>query len=327
MSRWPRRRFLLYASALLSSPLVQATARPLRIAWFSAGDLARHKAYVDAFRDGLRELGYAENRDYTIEYHWRGETFKPYRWMAFDIARAEPDLIVTTCEITALAASGATDSIPIVMAASADPVAHGLVESLARSGNNLTGLSFNEMEIGPKRLDLLREIVPDLQRVGVIMLADEPVSKLELQKLDSLVRASRYELVTHRISEEDDFERAFASMRATGTEGILDYSSLSVTFPYKRRFIDLALESRIPVAFHLREMVEAGGLFSYGPVASASFRRAAYYVDRIAGGAKPGELAIEQPTQFELTVNLETARAIGVEIPPTMLLRADKVFG
>jgi putative ABC transport system substrate-binding protein len=326
MSRMPRRRFLLAASALAAAPLAGARAgsEPLRVVWFSAGVPESHKRYVEAFRSGLRELGYREGRDVLIEYRWRGETIKPYRWMASDIVEEKPDVIVVTCEISAKAAVGATDKIPIVMAASTDPVAHGLVENLARPGGNITGLSFNEIEVGAKRLELLREVVPGLHRLGAIMPVAEPISKVELERLEQRTRASGLELISYRIPGED-FAAAFAAMRKAKVQGILDYSALSVTFPYQHEFTALALESHIPVAYTLREMVEAGGLMSYGPVARASFHRAAYYVDRIAKGAKPSELPIEQPTRFEMAVNLKTARALGIEIPPAILLRADVV--
>ncbi len=329
MKRMPRRQFLFAASALAAAPLtgVRAQAKkPLRVMWFSAGEPESHKLYANAFRDGLRELGYDVGKDVVIDYRWRGETIKTYRWMASDIVDEKPDVIVATCEISAKAALGATDKIPIVMAASSDPVAHGLVNSLARPGRNLTGLSFNEFEVSAKRLELLRDVVPGLRRVGAIMPADESISKVELEELEQLIRTHQLELVSHRVPGED-FQAAFAAMRAAKVQGILDFATLSVNFPYQREFTALALESRIPVAYNLREMVEAGGLMSYGPVARVVFHRAAYYVDRIAKGAKPGELPIEQPTRFETAVNLETARALGIEFPQTVLLRADTVIG
>jgi len=327
MTRMRRRHFLLAATALVAARVgrVQSGDKPLRIVWFSAGAPESHGAYVDAFRSGLRALGYREDEDVVIDFRWRGETIKPYRWMASDIVEEKPDVIVATCEISAKAAMGATDKIPIVMAASTDPVAHGLVHSLAHPGANVTGLSLNELEICAKRVQLLREVTPNMRRLGAIMLATEPISLVEYQNLEQLSRDAGLELVPYRVPG-DDFEAAFAAMRKAKVQGILDYSALSVTFPYKRRFTALALESRIPVAYTLRELVEAGGLMSYGPVASASFRRAAYYVDRIAKGAQPGTLPIEQPTRFELTVNLKTARALGIEMPPTLLARADAVI-
>lgn len=327
MSRMPRRQFLLAAGALAAAPLTGARAgdKPLRIVWFSAGQPESHSRYVDAFLSGLHELGYREGKNVVIDYRWRGETIKTYRWMASDIVGEKPDVIVATCEISARAALGATDEIPIVMAASTDPVAHGLVNSLARPGKNLTGLSFNEIEVGAKRVELLRELVPGLRRLGAIMLAAEPISTVENEKLEQLTRDSGLELVSHRIPGED-FAAAFAEMRKSKVQGILDYSTLSVTFPYQKEYTRLALESGIPVAYTLREMVEAGGLMSYGPVAKASFHRAAYYVDRIAKGANPGALPIEQPTRFELALNLKTARALGIEFPPALLVSANTVI-
>jgi len=326
LNRTTRRRFLLGASALAASPFAGARtgAKPLRVVWFSEGTLERHRPYVEAFRQGLRELGYEENRTVAIDYRWRGETLKTYRWMASEIADEKPDLIVVTCELSALAAKAATDRIPIIMAASTDPVAHGLVRSLARPGGNVTGLSFNEIEVGAKRVELLREVVPKLRRLGTLM-PDDPASDLELNRLKQLIAPAHYELIDYRV-RDDEFEAAFKALREAKVDGILDYSSLAVTFPYRRKVTALALESRIPVAYHLREMVEAGGLMSYGPIARESFRRAAYYVDRIAKGAKPAELPVEQPTRLELALNLKTAHALGIEVPRTMLLRADAVI-
>ncbi|MDX1376363.1 MAG: ABC transporter substrate-binding protein [Burkholderiales bacterium] len=329
MNRVPRRRFLLAGAALAAARAagVRAQAnKPLRIIWFSAGTPERNKPYVEAFRDGLRERGYRENENVVIDYYWRGETLKTYNWMASDIVGEKPDVIVATCEISAKAAKEATDSIPIVLAASTDPVAHGLINSLAHPGTNLTGLSFNEIEIGAKRIELLREVVPGLRRVGTITREGESMSDVELKRLQEMVEARNYELVGYRLRDDADFAAAFEAMRAAKVDGILDYSSLSVTFPYREKFTALALESRIPVAYHLREMVEAGGLMSYGPVAPASFHRAAYYVDRIAKGARAAELPVEQPTRFELAVNLKTARALGIEFPQSILLRADTVI-
>lgn len=327
MKQVRRRQFLLAASALAAAPLVPVRAddKPLRIVWFSAGAPESHAAYVEAFRSGLRELGYHEGKDVVIDYRWRGETIKPYRWMASDIVDEKPDVIVATCEISAKAALGATDKIPIVMAASSDPVAHGLVKSLARPGRNVTGLSFNEFDVSAKRLELLREVVPGLRRVGAIMPADESISKVELEALEKLIRANQLELATHRVPGED-FEAAFAAMREAKVEGILDFATLSVNFPYQHEFTALALASRIPVAYNLREMVEAGGLMSYGPVARSVFHRAAYYVDRIAKGTQPAALPIEEPSRFETAINLDTARKLGIEFPQTVLLRADAVI-
>jgi len=317
---------LLAALALPAGVLAQVRREPIRIAWFSEHNLDRLRPYVEAFRGGLKELGYAEGKNVAIDYYWRGDTIKTFRWLASDIARAKPDVIVATCEVAVQAAKGATDTIPIVMAASSDPVAHGLVASLGRPGGNITGLSFNEIEAGVKRLDLFREFVPRLKKVGLIMLADEPVSEVELKALGGLVSGSRYELVPFQVRGESDFERAFEEMRRAGVQGVLDYSSLSVTFPFRKQFAALALKFRIPVAYHLREMVEAGGLMSYGPMARESFRRAAHYVDRIARGTKPADLPIEQPIRFELVVNLETAKAMGITVPQAILVRADHVI-
>ena len=318
---------LLAAGALPARLLAQAGARrrPLRIAMLSDGTLEQHKRYVDAFRLGLREHGYEEGRDYAIAFHWKGESIKPLRWLGWEAAAAEPDVIVATCEATAYVAQRASRSIPIVMAASSDPVAHRLVDSLARPGGNITGVSFNEIEVSLKRLEMLKEVVPGLRRAALLTLTDDPMSDFERDALQKLGSRLGVELVAYDVRGVRDFESAFARMPQEKIQGVLDFSSLIVTFPYRKEFAVLALKARLPVAYHLGEMVEAGGLMSYGPVVTEAFRRAASYVDRIARGSRPETLPIEQPSRFELVLNLGTARALGITLPQSLLLRADRV--
>ena len=318
---------LLAAAALPARLLAQAGARrkPLRIAMLSDGTPQQHQRYVDAFRQGLREHGYAEGKDYSLDFHWKGESIKPLRWLAWDAAAGEPDVIVVTCEASAYVAQRASRSIPIVMAASSDPVAHRLVESLARPGGNITGVSFNEIEISLKRLEMLKEVVPGMRRAALLTLADDPISDLERTALQKLAGRLSVELLPYGVRNARDFEAAFARMPGEGIQAVLDFSSLIVTFPHRKQFAELALKARLPVAYHLGEMVEAGGLMSYGPVVTESFRRAASYVDRIARGSRPETLPIEQPNRFELVLNLGTARALGITLPQSLLLRADRV--
>jgi putative ABC transport system substrate-binding protein len=322
----PTRREMLVLGGALALPGTLFAQKTLKVAWFSEGTLERHKVYLEAFKTGLKEYGYAEGRNLAIEYYWRGDTIKTYNWLARDVVSAKPDVIITTCEVTASAAKRATDSIPIVMATSTDPVMHGLVPSLARPGGNITGQTSNELEITPKRLELLREVVPKLSRVGVLRWTEEPISQPELQALERAAQSVNVKLVPAEAEKERDFPDAFDKLRAAGAQGLLDYAGITFNFPFRKTIADLAVKSKLPSVFFIGEAVEEGGLMSYGPNVPERFRTVARYVDRIAKGAKPAELPIEQPTRLELVINLKTAAAIGVTVPKTLLLRADRVI-
>jgi putative ABC transport system substrate-binding protein len=320
------RRDVLLLCGALAVPRTLFAQKQLKVAWFSEGTLERHKAYLDAFKTGLKEHGYAEGRNLAIEYYWRGDTIKTYNWIARDVASAKPDVIVTTCEVTAVAARRATDSIPIVMATSNDPVLHGLVPSLARPGGNITGQTSNELEITPKRLELLREVAPGLARVGVLRWKEEPISQPELQAVERAAQSVKVTLVHAEAEKERDFPDAFERLRAAGAQGLLDYAGITFNFPFRRVIAELAIKSKLPSVFFIGEAVEEGGLMSYGPNVPERFRTAARFVDKIAKGAKPADLPIEQPTRLELVINMKTAGAIGVAVPKTLLLRADRVI-
>lgn len=322
-----RRWFLICAGALLCGPLAaQGPAGRLRIAWFSEGTLDKHRAYLDAFRVRMRELGYAEGRNLTIEYYWRGDTFKNYRWLASNIVETKPDVIVATCELTASAARGATSAIPIVMTLSADPVAFGLAKSLSRPGGNLTGLSGNVIEVHGKRLELLKEIVPGIQRVALLRPKDWPMNAAEDAALERAAGRLGMRLLSIEISDTNDLDGALRALREARAQGMLDLAALSTHLEDLRPIAELPTRAGIPGVFYISELAEAGGLLSYGPNTREAFRSAARYVDRIARGAKPGELPIEQPDRFELVVNLRTARSLGVALPGAILLRADRVI-
>jgi putative ABC transport system substrate-binding protein len=322
----PTRREILLLGGALALPGTLRAQKQLKVAWFSEGTLERHKVYLEAFKTGLKEYGYAEGRNLAIEYYWRGDTIKTYNWLARDVVGAKPDVIITTCELTASAAKRATDSIPIVMATSTDPVMHGLVPSLARPGGNITGQTSNELEITPKRLELLREVVPKLSRVGVLRWTEEPISQPELQALERAAQSVNVKLVPAEAEKARDFPDAFDRLRAAGVQGLLDYAGITFNFPFRKTIAELAVKSKLPSVFFIGEAVEEGGLMSYGPNVPERFRTAARYVDRIAKGAKPADLPIEQPTRLELVINMKTAGAIGVAVPKTLLLRADRVI-
>jgi putative ABC transport system substrate-binding protein len=322
----PTRREILLLGGALALPGTLRAQKQLKVAWFSEGTLERHKVYLDAFKAGLKEHGYTEGKNLAIEYYWRGDTIKTYNWLARDVVSDKPDVILTTCEITTAAARRATETIPIVMATSTDPVTHGLVPSLARPGGNVTGQSSNELEITPKRLELLREVVPRLARVGVLRWKEEPISQPELQALERAARAARVTLVHAEAEKEADFAAAIESLRKAGAQGLLDYAGITFNFPFRKLVAELAVKAKLPAMFFIGEVVEEGGLMSYGANVPERFRTAARYVDRIAKGANPADLPIEQPTRLELVINLKTAAAIGVTVPKTLLLRADRVI-
>ena len=292
----------------------------------SEGTLDKHRAYLEAFRARMRELGYAEGRNLAIEFYWRGDTFKSYGWLASDIVETKPDVIVATCELTAGAVRGVTDAIPIVMTLSADPVAFGLAKSLSRPGGNLTGLSGNVIEVHGKRLELLKEIVPNMQHVALLRPRDWPMNAAENAALERAAARLGMRLTSIEVSDTNDLDGALQALREARVQGLLDLAALSTHLQDLRPIAELPTRAGIPGIFYISELAEAGGLISYGPNTREVFRSAARYVDRIARGAKPAELPIEQPDRFELVVNLRTARKLGITLPNAVLLRADRVI-
>ncbi len=323
-----RRKLLvvLAAAALPQSLFAQARKEPLRIAYFSEGTLEKYQPYVDSFREGLRELGYQEGKNVRIDYYWRGDTIKVFRWMASDIVSSKPDVIVTTCEVSAIAAKNATTTIPIVMAAANDPVTHGLVAGLARPGGNVTGVSNNQIEISAKRLELLKDLMPSIARVAMLYWKEDPPTEIELSALRRTAVALHMELLRFEAEDERGFERVFGEMRKAKVQAVIDYSGTTVNFPFRRQVTELSTRAKLPTVFYIGELVDDGGLMSYGPNVREGFRTAASYVDRIAKGRKPAELPVQQPTRFELVINLRTAKAIGVTVPQSLLVRADRII-
>lgn len=323
-----RRDILAVGIGVLLPLLVRAQSgrKPLRLAWFSGGTLADHKIYLDAFRGGMRDLGYVEGRDFSIEYFWRGESIKPFGWLARDLVGSRPDIIMATCEVTANAAKGATRSIPIVLTASSDPVANGVVPSLARPGGNITGVSSTLLDVSGKRVELLKELVPSAQRVLLLRWKYEQVSEVELARTEEIAGRSGIALIHVEAQDQADFERVFAEARKGGASGIVDIAGLVWAFPYMALLTQLQVKYRMPVVHFMKELVERGGLISYGPSIVTGFRRSAHYVDRLAKGARPGDLPVEQPDHLELCVNLTTARALGIDVPRSILIRADWVI-
>lgn len=304
----------------------QQARKPLRIAWFSGGSIQDQRVYVDAFHGGMRELGYREGTDFEIQYFWRGETIKPFSWLARDVVGSRPDVIMATCEVTVDAAKKVTSSIPIVMTASTDPVASGVVASLARPGGNVTGVSSTFAEVSTKRIELLKELLPASDRVAFVRWRYEIVSKEDMALLERTAQRLGMANKWFDAEDEGDFARVFEAIGKERFSGVVDLAGLAVSFPFQHLLPGLAVRARVPAVHFIHEMVEHGGLISYGPSVSDGFRRSARYVDRIAKGARPSDLPIEQPSKIELWVNQGVARTLGVKVPESILIRADKVL-
>jgi ABC-type uncharacterized transport system substrate-binding protein len=281
--------------------------------------------YIEALRGGLRELGYVEGQNLILEI--RSAEGKPDRLpgLATEILSTRPDVVVTAGSEAILTLKRATAVIPIIMATVMDPVALGITPSLAKPGGNLTGLAILSLELASKRLQLLREAVPRLSRVAVLWNPDNPGNALVLKEVETAAQALGLRWQGFAAQRPDKLVEAFEAVVGAQCNGILAIED-SVLFSHLTRIVESAARSRLPAMYAFRQFADAGGLMSYGPNTPDSFRRAAVYVDKILKGAKPADLPIEQPTRFELVINLKTAKALGLTIPPTLLGRADQVI-
>ncbi len=282
----------------------------------------------EAFRQGLRDLGYVEGRNLVIEYRFAEGKSERLPALAAELVALKVDVIVAVTTPEALAAKKATRTLPIVFVAAADPVTSGLVSSLARPGGNVTGLSSFFPELVGKRLELLTQAVPGVSRVAVLWhpgFLPERTEKDMLKGAEVTAQALGVRLQFLEARGPADFDRAFSEM-TRARAGALTVLGTTMLFNERRRLVDLATKSRLPAVYPWREGVDAGGLMAYGPNIPDLFRRAATYVDKILKGAKPSDLPVEQPTKFELVINLKTAKALGLTIPPSLLGRADEVL-
>jgi len=278
-----------------------------------------------ALLDGLRELGYVEGRTIAIEWKWGDDQFDTLSGLAADLVRSNVDVIVTGGTSATKALKTATQTIPIVMAIVGDPVAAGLVDTLARPGGNATGFSIVAPELGTKRLELLKEIVPNLSSIAVLSNAKNPQSKIEMKEMQTAAQAMALQLHSAEISTEVGLEDAFVAMNKASAQALILLTD-PILFSQRKRTVDLAAQYKLPAVYFYSGFVEEGGLMSYGPSDVDLFHRAAGYVDKILKGAKPCELPVEQPTRFELIFNLKTAKSLGLTVPPKLLLTADEVI-
>lgn len=325
-----RRTFLgTLASGLLVAPLAaggQPTQKVPRIGWLGGPTRETAQPYVQPFLQGLRDLGWVEGQNIVIEWRFAGGRAERLPGLAAELVQLRVDLIVVPSTPTALAAKNATRTIPLVTVGGGDPVGLGLVASLARPGGNITGLTIVlGPEIAGKQLELLKETVPKVSRIAVLWNPGTPGTTLSVRQAEIAARALGVELQLLEARRLSDFDDAFAAMSAKRAGALLVLGDVMFV-THRRRLADLATKSRLPAMYALREFVDDGGLMSYGPVVSDNFRRAATYVDKILKGAKPADLPVEQPTKFELVINLKTAKQIGLTIPPNVLARADRVI-
>lgn len=294
------------------------------IGFMGGSSAAIQGAWAAAFAQRLRELGWIEGRTVTIEYRWVEGRSERIAEIVNEFVRLKVDVIVTHSNPLVLAAKQATSTIPIVFGAAGDPVSTGLVASLARPGGNVTGLSLQQTDTAGKRLELLREVVPGFRRLAIMANVANAGARLELADVQAAARALGIEFVTAEIRPGADIAPAFESVKDRAealyvcNDPFLNANATVIN--------TLAIAMRLPTIFNFRENVEAGGLISYGANVPELFRRAADDVDKILRGTKPGDIPVEQPTRFELVFNLKTARALNINIPPTLLARADVVI-
>jgi putative ABC transport system substrate-binding protein len=320
-----RRAFVIIAPIALASPFAaRAQSRPATIGLLAPNSPAIDGPRVDALVKRLRELGWTEGRNVAIEYRWAEGRAEHLAEFADELVRLKVDVIVTSGTPAVIAAKRATSQIPIVFAAVGDPVGVGLVATLARPGANVTGSSLQATDLAGKRLELLREIVPALHNLAIIANRDVPPAMAEMREVAATARTLGLEVLTAEIRHPEDIAPAVAEIKGHGEALYVCLDPLVTT--HRARIVALALETGLPTIFNVREFVAAGGLMSYGPSFLALYRRTGDFVDRILRGAKPADLPVEQPTEFDLTLNLKTARALGLTVPQLLLARANEVI-
>ena len=322
--------FRIVVFVLLAMPIVadaQAAKVP-RIGMLLSGAMpppGQPNPLLDAFRGGLRDLGYVEGHNIVVEYRWAEGRDERFPDLIADLVRLNVAVIVTSGAPAVKVAKASTTSIPIVMAFVGDPVGMGVVASLARPGTNVTGLSLLDADLDGKRIELLKEAVPGLTRLAILWSAKDPGMMLSFRRVEAATRALGLSLQSLTVREPDDIPGAFDAARNGRAEALI-VTAQPFTLRHRAQILELVAKHRLPAMYTLRGFVDAGGLMTYGPSLSDLYRRAAGYVDKILRGAKPADLPVEQPTKFEFVINVKTAKALGLTIPPSLLLRADQVI-
>jgi putative ABC transport system substrate-binding protein len=322
-----RRGFVVgLAGGCVAVPLA-ATAQPRlpRVGFLGNSTAALEANLIGPWREGLRDFGYVESRTIVVEYRWAEGRYERFPALIAELLALKVDVIVTAGTPASRAVKRATTTVPLVMIAVGDPVDSGLVASLSRPGGNATGLVSIAPDLEGKRLQLLREIVPNLVQVVLLTNPDNPFHVASERQVRAAADAMHIKAQFFPVRAEAEFDAAFEGMLRQRA-GALIMLADRLFLHHRKRIADFALRNRLPAVYAYQELVEAGGLMSFGPSYPGMHRRAAYFVDRILKGASPAELPMEQPSQFELMVNLKTAKALGLVIPPSVLLRADRVI-
>jgi putative ABC transport system substrate-binding protein len=322
-----RRRFLLTALAgALAAPVAVAAQRPpqvRRIGYLQADVSGFPGAFYEVLRTGLRGLGYVEGRNVVIEHRLGGSRARLDE-LAAELVRLNVEVIVTPGAATA-AANRTTDTVPVVFSYSGDPLEAGFVKSLGRPGGNMTGITWLAFELVGKRLELLKEAVPGVSRVAVLANPAHPGEQRELSETRQAARAVGVALQYHQVRATADFHAAFDAIVKDNANALLVFPE-GVTMTHRQQMAEFAVKHHLPSVFGWREYVEAGGLMAYGPNRLETAKQLAVFVDKILKGSKPAELPVEQPSKFEFVINLKTAKALGLTIPPSLLARADQVI-
>jgi putative ABC transport system substrate-binding protein len=321
-----RRAFLTGLATVAAWPHIgqaQLRSKPHRIGFLSQQP-GQSSLFSRTFIEGLRDLGYVEGQNITIEWRMTPDREQLTRWAA-ELAGMNLDAIVTGGGPAVRAAKQATSTTPIVMGYSGDPVGTGLVPSLSRPGGNLTGFSFMSPDLSAKRVEVLAEAFPTVRRLATLWNPEDPVYALELERSEKAARGLGMTLFPIAVRGAGEFEAAFDSIVAAQADGLVVFAH-SLTLANSRRLVEMANRQAFPTMYGLREYVVEGGLIAYGPRVTDLFRRSALYVDRILKGTKPADMPVEQPTKFELAINLKTAKVLNLTIPPTLLARADEVI-
>jgi putative ABC transport system substrate-binding protein len=322
-----RREFItLLGGAAAAWPLAARAqqAKLPTVGFLGANTPYAQSQWTAAFVQRLRELGWVEDRNVKIEYRWADGRTERAAEIVAEFVRLNVDVIVTQASALVRVAKQATSTIPIVFATAADPVGTGLVASLARPGGNVTGISTQTQDLAGKRLELIREVVPGIRRLAIMAHIGSPGSVAEMNEVQDAAKMLGLNVLLLEIRRGEGFAPALEALK--DRVEALYVCSDPLVFAYRTRINTFAAAARVPAIYLYREYVEAGGLISYGPSFPALFRRAAEYVDKILRGTKPTDMPVEQPTKFDLVINLTTAKALGLEIPPTLLTRADEVI-
>jgi putative tryptophan/tyrosine transport system substrate-binding protein len=323
-----RRKFITLLSGSVAAWPLAASGQQLRkrptIGLLGSGTAAEQTQWTAAFMQRLHELGWTESDDVAIEYRWAEGRVERFAEIASEFVRLKVDVILTHNTPATLAAKQATSVIPIVFATAGDPVSSGIVASLARPGGNVTGLSSQITDTAGKRLGLLREVIPDLRRLAILTDVGNPYAAIEVSEVQAAARTLALDVSIYELRQPENIDAAFAALK--GRAQALYVLPVPLAFMSRVRINSLALAAGLPTMHSVREYVEAGGLMSYGPNWPDMWRRAADFVDKVLRGAKPADIPVEQPTKFDLVINLKTAKVLGLDIPPPLLARADEVI-